>query len=403
MKLDKDSGKCDFDEIIDRRGMSSLKYDFLENHTACTDSTDVVSMWIADMDFRVPKPIINALVERAKHGIFGYTGLPDSYYNSIITWYRKRHNWSLRREWFTFTPGIIPALNLIIQAFSAPGDKIIVQNPVYYPFYDAIRNNNREILSNPLKLVNNHYEIDFDDLELKLTDPDSKILIFCSPHNPIGRVWSKSEITKLAALCIENDVLIVSDEIHCDLIYPGNVHTNLAAISGEFAEHSITCTSASKTFNLAGLQISNILIPNSEIRAKFRNTVKSVGIEGPNSFAPVAVETAYMHCESWLNDFIEYISGNLAFIEEFLKNNLPEASLIKPEGTYLVWIDFRGFGLNKDELEDFMVNKACVVLDEGYIFGKGGEGFERFNIACPRSVVEEAFQRIKDAWVDLKK
>ncbi|MFW9882465.1 MAG: MalY/PatB family protein, partial [Candidatus Thorarchaeota archaeon] len=353
------------------------------------------------------QPIIDAIAQRAKHGIYGYSYFHDAYYHSVINWFKRHYNWVIDREWLTFTPGVIPAINLTIQAFSNPGDKVIVQNPVYYPFFGAIKENGRQILNNTLQFSDERYRMDFDDLEQKVKDPKAKILILCNPHNPVGRVWNKEELTHLGEICIENEILIIADEIHCDLIYSDHKHTNFASISNEFALGSITCTSLSKTFNLAGLQLSNIIIPNKKIRQTFINCIRSVFLPEvygylPNSLSLAAFTAAFKECDEWLESLILYLQSNLEFLKSFLKEKLPQVKVIEPEGTYLVWLDFRKLGIPYEELEKFLHEEAKVALDDGSMFGKGGEGFQRINIACPQLVLKKALNRIYKAVEKLK-
>jgi cystathionine beta-lyase len=362
-------------------------------------SKELLPLWVADMDFRAPKPIVNALKIRAEHGIYGYSTVKPSLYKSIINWFQRRYNWAIdkTKKPILFTPGVIPALDLAVRANSYIGDKIIVQNPVYYPFYGVIQSNGRQILRNPLKFSDGRYEMDFEDLKNKVKDPRAKMLILCNPHNPIGRVWSKEELIQMGEICIENDILVVADEIHCDLIFPGYKHTNFASINETFAEHSITCTSVSKTFNLAGLHHSTIIISNEKIKQNFINERAGSGVGTPNMFGFVAAEAAYNHCDYWLDALMIYLQKNLDFLRSFIKDNLPKIKLIEPEGTYLVWLDCREMGMEHKELETFMRTQAKVALDEGYIFGEGGEGFERINIACPRSILEKALIQVQKA------
>ena len=388
-----------FDKVIDRSETQSAKWDYFEK--------DLLPLWVADMDFRVPQPIINAIIDRAKHGIFGYSYFHSAYFDSVLDWFKRRYDWEIKKEWLAFTPGVIPAINLAIQSFSNPGDKIIIQDPVYYPFFGAIQNNGRKSLSNPLNLINGRYQMNFDDLRQKVKDPRAKILILCSPHNPIGRVWTREELMQIGEICIKNEILIISDEIHCDLVYPGNKHTNFASISNNYALNSITCTSLSKTFNLAGLQLSNIIIPNKKLRQTFTNTIESVFIPEefgylPNDLSLVAFTAAYQDCDEWLNSLLKYLQKNLEFLILFLKNNIPQIDVIEPEGTYLVWLDFRKLGIDSDKLEKFLFENAKVALDDGFKFGGGGEGFQRINIACPKSILEEALERIHNAVKELK-
>ncbi|MFX1281129.1 MAG: MalY/PatB family protein [Promethearchaeota archaeon] len=387
-----------FDQVIDRTRSASAKWDKKVLEKGFGDP-NLLPLWVADMDFKAPPPIIEKLVQTAEYGIFGYSIIPPSFYEAVLSWFKRRYGWEIDRKWISQTPGVIPALDVAVNAFSNPGDKVIVQNPVYYPFYRVIENNGRRILLNPLEFANNHYRMDFEDLEEKVKDPRARMIILCNPHNPIGRVWSREELEQLGEICIRNDVLVVSDEIHCDLILPDYEHTNFATIDENCAQKSITCTSTSKTFNLAGLRISNIVIPNEKIHQTFVNTQANLGVGGPNLFAVAAMETAYKDeiCEKWLDALLLYLKSNLDFLKDFIQENIPQIKVIETEGTYLVWLDFRELGLEPKELEKFMREKAKLALDEGYIFGQGGEGFERINIACPKSTVEQALNRIKEA------
>lgn len=386
--------KYNFDELIERKGTGTMKWDNLEKQFG---HDDLLPLWVADMDFRSPQPVIDAIINRANHGIYGYTRMKDSYFQSIIDWYKRRYNWDLNREWFVFAPGVVPAIIFAIRAFSRPGDKVIVQSPVYYPFYESVELNGRHILNNSLKLVNGHYEMDFEDLERKAKDPRAKMMILCNPHNPVGKVWNSEELTRLGEICNENGIIVIADEIHSDLRYPGITFTNYASISEEFAQNSITCTAASKTFNLAGLQISNIIIPNRVLRKRYENIMDSSKAVRPNSFAADAVEAAYNQGEEWLEELMHYIKENLSFLKNYIKDNIPQVTVIEPEGTYLVWMDFRRIEPDPHKLEELLLGDAKVALDEGYIFREGGEGFERINIACPRSVLELALKQIADA------
>lgn len=383
-----------FDDVIDRHGTQSTKWDHYEE--------DLLPLWVADMDFRVPEPIIKAIINRAKHGIFGYSYFHNAYYDAVLNWFKRHYQWDINREWLAFTPGVIPAINIAIQSFSNPGDKIIIQDPVYYPFFGAIQNNGRQCLSNPLELIHGRYQMNLDDLTQKVKDPRAKIIILCSPHNPVGRVWTREELKQIGEICIENDILIISDEIHCDLVYPGIKHTNFASVTNNFAFNSITCTSLSKTFNLAGLQLSNIIIPNEKLRHSFINTIESVFIPEefgylPNDLSLVAFTAAYQDCDEWLNSLIIYLQENLEFLKSFFQKNIPQIDIIEPEGTYLVWMDFRELKIDFDKLKSFLQKKAKIILDDGFMFGKGGEGFQRINIACPRSTLEKALERLHRA------
>ncbi|MHA1978815.1 MAG: MalY/PatB family protein [Candidatus Hodarchaeales archaeon] len=383
----------DFDETIDRADTGSIKWDpsFLKDYFGYDD---VLPLWVADMDFRTPQPVIDALAQRVKHGIFGYTFLTKEYYSSVINWFKQRYNWEIHRDWLVFSPGIVPAATYLIQRFTQPGDKVIIQTPVYHPFTDLIENNGRIVVSNQLDLVNSKYRMNYDDLTEKVKDPRAKVLILCSPHNPVGRVWSKDELKRLGDICVENDVLIIADEIWSDLVYPGHKHTNFASISEDLAQQSITCTAGSKTFNLAGLQHSNVIIPNEKLRESFKVQMEKQFLIIPNSFGPVALQVAYDKGEEWLDSVLTVFERNLTFVKKFVQEKLPKVRIIVPEGTYLMWLDFRTYGLEPKELEKKMFEEAKVALDAGYKFGMGGEGFERLNIACPLSILKEGLERI---------
>lgn len=392
--------KYNFDEIIDRTNYHSVKWDELGKKFG-TDAKDVLPMWIADMEFRSPKPVIEAIKKANEHGIYGYTSRPLSYYQAIINWMEKRHNWKVKKEWIAYSPGVVPALGLIIKAFCQHGDKVIIQPPVYYPFFRVIENNGCHILKNPLKLKNGRYVIDFEDLERKVDDPRVKILIFCSPHNPVGRVWQKEEIIRLGEICLKNEVIVISDEIHADILFEGYTHTPFASISQEFAQNSITCTAPSKTFNLAGLQTSTIIIPNKKHYKIYDNILNSLELSENNVFGLVALEAAYRDGEEWLEQLLSYLNENLEFLMKYFKERISKIKLIISEGIYLVWLDCRQLGLNTKELNDFMIKKARVALDDGYWFGAEGEGFMRINIACPRSFLKEGLKRIERAVKDM--
>ncbi len=387
-----------FDEVIDRSNTGSIKWDpfYLKK---LFGKEDLLPLWVADMDFRAPQPVIDALVKRVKHGIFGYTGPdPIRYNSSIVNWFKRRHSWTLHEDWLVFSPGIVQACTYLIQRFTNPGDKVIIQDPVYYPFASIIKNNGRRVVSNQLELDESYYQMNFDDLEEKAKDPRTKALILCSPHNPVGRVWSREELTRLGEICIENDILVISDEIHCDLVYPKYKHIVFASISEEFAQNSVTCTAGSKTFNLAGFQHSNVIISNDKLRDRFKVQMEANALTIPNAFGALALQVAYDEGEEWLNSLIQVLERNLDFLKSFIDRNLPTVSVIDPEGTYLVWLDFRGVGLDHKELEKKMLEEAKLALDSGYKFGAGGEGFERINIACPLSILKESLERITQAF-----
>ena len=387
-----------FDKIIDRKNSFSLKWskEALKRFFG-SDDDDLLPLWVADMDFECPKPVIDAIIKEAESGVYGYNWhITPTYLDAVISWMSGRHQWKVDPKWIVYSPGIVPAINIIIQTFSKVGDKIIVQPPVYYPFFDAVAQNGRSLFLNQLRYENQTYSIDFEDFERKAKDPLTKIFILCSPHNPVGRVWKKEELKKLGDICLENDILVVSDEIHHDLILPGNKHTLFSTISEEFEKNTILCTAPSKTFNLAGLQISNIIIPDSKLRESFIQTISNKnGISIPNSFAIVALIAAYNNGEEWLEQVLNYINRNFQYLKEFVNEELPNVKYIEPEGTYLAWLDFSPTGINDEELKNRILNMAKVVLDDGPMFGSGGEGFQRVNVACPKVILENCMKRIK--------
>lgn len=398
--------KYNFDVVVDRRNSNSVKWEFMQSgedlltfeHTQRFFGEDrILPMWVADMDFKCPKPVVDALIARVQHGIYGYSAPTEEFYQSVVQWMRRRHGWEISPEWICITPGVVPALNMLVRAFASSGDKVLIQPPVYYPFYGAIENNGAEVALNPLIYKDGRYRMDFGDLEVLCSDPKVKLAILCNPHNPVGRVWTRDELVKFGELCIDNHVLVVSDEIHGDLIYDGHTFTPFASLSETFADYSVSCTSPSKTFNLAGLQTSCIIIPNDDLRSMFERILQSNGLFGIGPFGIVALKAAYDHGEEWLLQVLEYIEGNLNYLEKYVTEKIPQISVIRPEGTYLVWLDCRRLGLDKWELKQLMLEEAKVYLDEGFIFGSEGEGFERINIACTRPVLVEALDRIRQA------
>jgi cystathionine beta-lyase len=398
--------KYDFNQRINRNRTNSFKWDFIKRNGGIEywDETNpalhekpVLPMWVADMDFPSPQPVIEAIEAQAQTGIYGYAYTPPSYYDAVVNWMDRRHGWKIERDWICYTPGVVPGLHLMVATYLKPGEKVLLQPPVYYPFYLIAENTDTEAVLNPLIYKHGHYHMDFEDLEEKCADPDLKAAILCSPHNPVGRVWSAEELRRFGEICLKHDVLVISDEIHGDLIFSDHSFTPFATLGHEFADRSITCTAASKTFNLAGLQTSNMVIQNDDLREAFQTMCNRSGVFTLNMFGILSLEAAYNHGEEWLEQLMVYLEDNYRFLETYFKEHLPECPVIKPEGTYLVWIDFRSLGLDKDELEDLMMNKARIYFDEGYIFGPEGEGFERINIACPRSILTEALDRIKEA------
>ena len=389
----------DFDTVIDRRNTNSAKWDTAEH---AVGEKDVLPLWVADMDFSCPPPVIEAVKKEAEYGIYGYTFVPDSCYDAIIGWMKKRHGWDIKKEWIVFTPGVVSGFHWVVRACTRPGDSVIVQPPVYYPFFKAVKFNGCQLVENQLKLKNGRYEIDFEDLEKKF-DSRTKVLLLCSPHNPVGRVWTREELTRLSDVCREHNVVICSDEIHSDLIYRGYRHTPTAMISDEAAQNTITCIAANKTFNIAGLKTGFAVIPNPTLRENFQKTMQNIGVGSCNSFGVTATEAAYAHGEEWLEQLLDYLQGNLDFLIKFIETRIPQIKVIKPEGCYIIWLDCRDLGMNDDELKNFMLKKAKVWLNDGTTFGNGGSGFHRLNLACPRSTLEEALKRIEQAVNSLEK
>lgn len=384
----------EFDTIVDRKNTDCLKYDFAVRRGL---PEDVLPLWVADMDFKTSSYIIDELKKVCEHGIFGYTETQTEYFNAIAGWMKNQHNWKVQEEWLIKTPSVVFALAMAVKAFTQKGDTVILQLPVYYPFMEVIRDNERKVVSSDLVLGNdNRYHIDFSDFENKIIQNNVKLFFLCSPHNPVGRVWSKEELLRLGEICLRHKVIVVSDEIHNDFIFEGQ-HNVFTSLNEELANVTITCTSPSKTFNLAGTLISNIFISNPELRKKFKKQVNVAGISQLSVFGIKACQTAYQHGLEWFTSVKKYIKANIDFIEEFTQKNLSGVKMIHHEGTYLVWLDFRGTGLNVQELEDLIINKAKLWLDSGKIFGTSGNGFQRINAACPRKTLEEAMKRIQKA------
>lgn len=385
--------KYNFDEVIDRKNTDSMKWSasYLEQHFG---SADCVPLWVADMDFRTAQPVIDAVTERAGHGIYGYALAGDEFYEAVIKWQKRRNGWEVKKEWIVFSPGVVPALWHIVRTFCSPGEKVILQSPVYYPFYKVIEDNGCQVINN--RLINNggRYEMNFEELERQAEDSSVKMMILCSPHNPVGRVWTKEELRRVSEICFANDVLLVSDEIHSDLVFRPNVHTPAASLSEELMMNTITCMAPSKTFNLAGVQVSDVIVPDRRLRRKLAGSLKSAGVM-PNVFGLAAQTAAYNEGEEWLEQLLEYLAGNLDVMENFITSELPEVKSRRPEGTYLAWLDFSGYGFTTEELQNRMKNKAGVALDDGYIFGDGGEPCQRINFACPRSVLIKAMERLR--------
>lgn len=388
--------KYDFETVINRFNVGAYKYDQMVSWN--TDvAEDVVPFSVADMELKNAPEIREGLKKYIDNNILGYTGPTEGYLNAVCRWMKKRHDWDIKPEWIIQSAGVVSAFYSAIKALTKPGDGVIIMTPCYYPFYSAIELNGRKIVKSPLINTGDTYVIDYEDFEKKVKDYKNKILLFCSPHNPVGRVWKKEELEKVADICLKNDVLIISDEIHFDLIMPGYEHTVFAKISEEVANNMIICTAPSKTFNLAGMQTSNIIIPNKKIRDAYLDEVTSNGFAMLNILGYEACRIAYTECEEWLEQLIELINYNHLELKKFMQENIPEVRVYDIEGTYLQWMDFNALGMDKDELERVMHTEAKVFFDEGYIFGEEGNGFERMNIACPTKIMMAALERIKEA------
>lgn len=382
----------DFDRIIDRKNTRCLKYDFAVKRGM---PEDVLPLWVADMDFETSSYIEDALTERVQEGIFGYSDVQTPYFEIIRDWMIRHHDWEPQEKWLIKTPGVVFALAMAVKAYTDPGDKVLLQQPVYYPFSEVITDNGREVVSNDLVLTEDGtYKIDFADFEQKIIANGIKLFLLCSPHNPVGRVWTKEELEKIGDICVMHGVTVVSDEIHNDFIWEGT-HTVFAGIKKEFADISVTCTSPSKTFNLASMLISNIFIPNQILRRKFRKEMDRAGISQLSVLGLVATEAAYAHGDEWYAAMKNYVRDNIAFARAYVEENLPGVRMIDTQGTYLIWLDFRQTGLTVEQLDHKIIYEAGLWLDSGKIFGKTGEGFERINVACPRAVLQEALDRIR--------
>jgi len=386
--------KYDFDKVTDRKNTNSLKYDFAVERGK---PANVLPLWVADMDFPVADEITEKLSEVVAHGIYGYSEAKDSYFEVLREWMERYHGYSVKKEWLVKTPGVVFALALAIRAFSEAGDGVMIQNPVYYPFREVIEDNDRKVVDNTLVLEDGRYIMDLEDFERRITQENVKIFILCNPHNPVGRVWTRQELSEIARICLKYHVIVLSDEIHHDFVYEGYQHTTFATVDERLNDITVTCTAPSKTFNLAGLQVSNIFVANEELRRKFKKELDRTGYSQLNTAGLAACEAAYGKGRPWLEQLLAYLKGNLDFAREYISEKIPQIRLIEPEGTYLIWLDFRGLSLDNTQLEDLIVNKAGLWLDAGAIFGPSGEGFERINIACPRSVLKEALERIEKA------
>jgi len=382
-----------FDEIIPRKNTDSVKYDKLK---IIFGTDEVIPMWVADMDFKTPPFIMEAIRNRAKHEILGYSIRSDSFYSSIINWMQIMHQWKVDKDWISFSPGVIPAFTAAVMAFTLPGDKIIIQPPVYHPFFTSVLNTGRQLIHNCLKFENKSYSFDFNDLKKKI-DSRTKMIILCNPQNPVGRVWNKEELSELAEICVKNEILIVSDEIHSDLIFKGHKHIPIASISDKIAQNTIATYAPSKTFNLAGLSTSAVIIPNKKHKKTFDNFLNDFHLHGGNIFGNIALEAAYLHGKDWLQEMLNYLEGNITLIRKFSEKHVDKMDLIEPEATYLLWLDFNKLKLSDKDLESFLIKKAKLGLNPGTMFGSGGEGFHRMNIACPRSTIMLALNQLEVA------
>ncbi|MBQ7433541.1 MAG: pyridoxal phosphate-dependent aminotransferase [Lachnospiraceae bacterium] len=388
------TGKYEFGKIIDRRNTSSLKYDFGPERKG---RDDLLPLWVADMDFRIPDEVIDELKGRLDHGIFGYTDPKPDYYEALVGWFQRQHGWEVKPEWNTVTPGVVYALATAVRAFTEKGDGVLIQQPVYYPFSEVIVDNHRRLVNNQLRYQEGTYSIDFVDFEQKIVENKVKLFLLCSPHNPVGRVWSREELTRMGEICRQHQVIIVADEIHGDFVYAGHTHVPFASLSEELANQVVVCTSPSKTFNLAGLQTANIIIPNEILRRQFQHENAAAGYSQGNALGLLACRLVYEKGEDWYRELLDYLAENLAFVRAFLKERIPEIKLVEPEGTYLIWLDCSGLTDSYKELEKLFVEEARLWVDAGKIFGRETALFERINIACSRSTLEQALLQLEGA------
>lgn len=390
--------RYNFDKVIDRRNSASYKWDQSEK---LFGNANILPLWVADMDFQPPQEVVDIVKERAALGIYGYTFRTQGYYDAIMAWQKKRHGWNVSQSWIASSPGVVTSLSLLVDLLTEPGDAVILQSPVYYPFYDVIRMNERKIVKNPLVLKDGQYRIDFEHLETLMRE-GARCMLFCSPHNPGGRVWTEDELRQLGALALRYNVKIISDEIHEDLVFKPHRHIPLASLSEDLAEITATCIAPSKTFNLAGLQSSCVLIPNAKLKRAFEHKLKTLSIHMDSYFGGAATEASYRHGEEWLDALMEYLERNLNFLMSFFKRELPQCNVIKPEGTYLVWVDCSAISSDPERLKRLMYDEAKVAFNEGSMFGEEGKGFLRINIACPRSILEQGLRQFAEAAQQMK-
>lgn len=390
--------KYEFDAFVSRENTCSVKWNYTKESVGVEDA---LPLWVADMDFETVPEVKEAILARAQHGIYGYTARSESYYQTLIDWNQKRHGWKIEKKWITHSAGVVNGLFNAIRALAQPGDGIVIQSPVYHPFYSAIQKCGCKVILNPLKYVDHHYTPDIEDLEKKLKENNVRLLILCNPHNPVGRVFTREELTAIGELCLQYNVVVISDEIHSDLVFKPYRHIPFASISKDFEQNTVVCTAPSKTFNLAGLETSNIIIPNEELRRKYDTLCENMAVKGFNIFGAVACEAAYKYGAEWLAGLLEYLEGNKKFAIGFIKERIPKLKFNDPEGTYFLWLDCRELGFSKAELERFMLQKAKLWFNQGHIFGTEGVGFVRMNIACQRKTVEEAMRRLENAVASL--
>ena len=384
----------DFDTVVDRKNTSCLKYDFAVKRGM---PANILPLWVADMDFKTSSYIQDAVAAQAEHGIYGYTESGDSYFEALQSWFYTHYDWRVEEKWLVKTPGVVFALAMTVQAFTNEGDGVMIQQPVYYPFSGVIKDNGRKVIDNTLvQDETGRYHMDLVDFEEKIIREKVKLFFLCNPHNPVGRAWTREELEKIGDICYRHRVVIVSDEIHADFVY-GRKHQVLANLKKEYEEITITCTAPSKTFNIAGLQVSNIFIPDNQLRHRFKKQIAASGYSQLNAAGLAACEAAYRYGEEWYSGVKEYIWENICFAQEFVKEHIPGVTMKKPEGTYLIWIDFRALGLSARELDDLIIHRAGLWLDSGAIFGAAGEGFQRINVACPRVTLQTALERIEAA------
>lgn len=384
--------KYDFGKIVDRNGTNAVKWDSLKNEYP---NKEIIPLWVADMDFEVPKEVRENISKRLEQNVYGYTMIPDSYYDAAIGWFKKKHNWEVEKDWIVFTPGVVPGVNYIIRTFTNPGDEIIIQTPVYHQFENTIRSTGRVVVDNPLIEDDGYYTFDLENLKEKITDR-TKMLILCNPHNPVGRSWTERELKELGKICLENDILVLSDEIHSDLVFKPNEHFVYSKLGKEFEENCIISTAPNKTFNIAGLKTANLIIPNDKLRKEFKIELEKMAIGGPTIFGMIAQESAYKYGWDWYEEMMQYIEGNIDFVVEYIEKNIPKIKTYKPESTYLLWLDCRELGLEGQKLIDFFIEECGIYFNSGEVFGKEYAGYVRMNVATRRDLLDQALQSMKN-------